>query len=364
MTSPRLLLGSSLTLCLLAAAPPAASAQPTGIETFLEQRVVEELAADGIVLSRLKLVLDIEMLDTRALVSLIDPDTGRAVASTKVDAMPAGRETAVATLGPVVANLVAQFAGRTPEPTDDSARLERIEQTQREIMAREQSAREERERMAQAEAQYQAEALRFDREIAMVTAHGTGSGFAYGQVHYKWTATRGETGERLADLDYYKVIERPDLEAAYLRRRKIANYTTLASLGLLVGGVVLFMHKPEVAPDYRGCNTGDEFNDSWCRTEANWEADDQSREKAKPWQAAGALATVGSGIALGVAMYYYMRPHPITEGEARKLGAEHNRKIRHRLGLPIAESPAPVSSVRWEPYVDKDGGGLALSGRF
>lgn len=364
MTSLRLLLGSCLTLCLLAAAPPAASAQPTGIETFLEQRVVEELAADGIVLSRLELVLDIEMIDTRALVSLIDPDTGRAVASTKVDAMPADRETAVATLGPVVANLVAQFAGRTPEPTDDSARLDRIEQTQREIMAREQAAREERERIAQAEAQYQAEALRFDREIAMVTAHSTGSGFAYGNVHYKWTATRGETGERLADLEYYKVIERPDLEAKYLKRRKIANYSAVASLGLLVGGIVLAVHRPDVAPDYRGCNTGDQFNDSWCRTEADWAAEDERDEKAKPWMAAGTIAVLGSGVALGISMYYYMRPHPITEGEARRLGAEHNNKIRHRLGLPTVETPAPVSSVRWEPYVAKDGGGLALSGRF
>lgn len=365
MTSPRLLLGSCLTFCLIAAAPPAASSQPTGIETFLEQRVVEELAADGIVLSRLKLVLDVELIDTRALVSLIDPDTGRAVASTKVDAMPADRETAVATLGPVVANLVAQFAGRQPDPSGsasiDTARLERIEETQKELLVREQQQREERARLDRAEAQYREEALRFDREIAMVTANDLGNGFAMGQVHYKWTATRGETAVPLGDLDYYRVIERPDLEAAYKRRRKIANTTALASLGLLVGGIVLAVHRPDVEADYRGCNTGDQFNDQWCRTEADWAAEDARDDKAKPWQAAGGIALLGSGVALGVSMYYYMRPHPITEGEARRLGAEHNRKVRQRLGLPTSEAPV---SVTWAPYVSADGGGVALSGRF
>ncbi len=82
---------------------------PSGqLESFLEQRVADELASEGILLSRLGVTLSFEAVGSRYIVSLEDLGTKRVVASTKIDALPDDREAALAFSVPVVANMVAQ----------------------------------------------------------------------------------------------------------------------------------------------------------------------------------------------------------------------------------------------------------------
>ena len=81
---------------------------------LLEQRVPQELATEGVVLGRLGVVLEIEIVGERCVVSLVDPTTHRASASTKIDALPADTEAAVALVTQVAANLAAQLVARPP----------------------------------------------------------------------------------------------------------------------------------------------------------------------------------------------------------------------------------------------------------
>ncbi|MCE9572876.1 MAG: hypothetical protein K8W52_06945 [Deltaproteobacteria bacterium] len=364
MTSLRRLMGAIAIAAILmphaslaqpAPAAPDASAASTA---FLEQRVVQELAADGTVLSRLNVVLQLERVGTALLVSLVDPTTGRAVASTKIDQLPDDRDAAVATVTPVVANLVAQLAGRNPAADEDHARLLRIEKAQREQAARADAAAEAQLQAAHAEQQYEAQAIRFDREIAGVAVTRIpGSTLGVASVGYRWTASRGEVP--LEGTAFYEAIGRPDLVRAYHRRGRIGVAALVVSGGLIVGSLVVATRSPTVAPDYSGCQPSDFF----CRMSAESAADEQSRDKAKPYIAAATIMILGSGVGVGVGIWYLLRKHPVGEAEARRLGAEYNRKLRADLGLSAARSQAR-RSIAWAPYVTPTGAGLALGGSF
>src|SRR5690606_39358477 len=82
---------------------------PPPIDQFLEQRVPKELATDGVLLSRLGVHLDVELIGDKLLVSLVEDSTNRATASTKIDAIPPDREAAVATVTQVAATLATQL---------------------------------------------------------------------------------------------------------------------------------------------------------------------------------------------------------------------------------------------------------------
>ncbi len=105
--------------CLLGAHARPVLADPddaASLATFLEIRVPEELAAEGLLLSRQGLSLQIEPVGDKLLVSLIDRVTGRVVASTKIDQPPRDREAAVASVTEVAAGLVTQYAGTPASP--------------------------------------------------------------------------------------------------------------------------------------------------------------------------------------------------------------------------------------------------------
>src|SRR4051812_45664919 len=76
------------------------------ISTFLERRVPEELAAEGVVLSRRDFTLKVEAVGAELLLSIIDVSTGRVAASTKLDVVPQDREAAVAATTHLVADLI------------------------------------------------------------------------------------------------------------------------------------------------------------------------------------------------------------------------------------------------------------------
>lgn len=318
--------------------PPSAPAPaPAPSTAFLQQRVVEELAADGIILSRLGVALELEAIGDKLLVSLVDVTTGRASASTKLDAVPLDREAAVASLTQVVANLTAQLRAPAPTTTPLLTTAPPTEgqvaaQIAAQLAAERQRDREERAVRERAEIAFREQAIGFGTEIVV-------SGNQYGvSVARNWTAHRGDVREPLDGPDFYAAIGRDDLADQYKTRRHI-------KIGALVGSIVALG-----ATGYFMYEWGEA--DRVCTLSPD-ECDNVDADAALT----GVLVSGGlSLVGLGVWAYYHTRPHPISESEAKRLGAEHNRALRARLGLPTSMTVAPYASAH--------GGGLALAGAF
>jgi hypothetical protein len=302
----------AILLCLAGTA----AAQPSA--PFLEHRTVEALAADGIVLSRLGVTLEIQLTGDLAVVSLIDVTTDRAVASSRVEALPADREAAVATLTPAVANLVAQLVTTKAADADDEqrARLDRIEANQRALLARAEADRRETARIRAAELEY--------ARLAVVVV---GTEFADRTTdpptrQRTWTAARGD-GTELRREDFFRTIERDDLLRDYRRAAWTGYGAMLGGLVLASGGALL-------------ARTADDTADSRHKTGV-------------------ALLIVGAAGA-GLGALVLRGNEPLDEDEARAAVAAHNRKLRRRLRLPGGSAVTPLVGAR--------AGGLSISGRF
>jgi hypothetical protein len=90
--------------------PGPASAQPAApLVEFLESRVPDELAVEGIILGQRELVIKVEQVGDKLLISLIATPTGRVVASSKVDDPPTDREASLAIVTQVTATLYTQY---------------------------------------------------------------------------------------------------------------------------------------------------------------------------------------------------------------------------------------------------------------
>ena len=89
--------------------PPSAVAQPAPLVEYLESRVPDELAVEGIILGQRELVIKVEQVGDKLLISLIATPTGRVVASSKVDDPPPDREASLAIVTQVTATLYTQY---------------------------------------------------------------------------------------------------------------------------------------------------------------------------------------------------------------------------------------------------------------
>ena len=338
--------------------PPPSVPTPVAIDPFLEQRVVEELAADGVILSRLGVVLDLESVGDVVLVTLVDPHTGRPVASTKIDRVPVDRDSAVATITPVAAGLASQLVGKRPD--GDAATREHLatlEAQQRDLLARQEAERVERARLATAEREYDAQAIRFGSEAVVSAYNNTIS------VSYRWRAARGETAVPLSGEEFYRTVGRADLAQAYKQREQLRWGGAIVSGAFMVGAAYAMLTIPEPQADYRRC-APDDFS---CRFTADRAAFD-AREEAFDSRLKLTIGLMGGGL-IGALVYgyYTYRPHPVSERTARQLGADHNRALRVRLGLPVAAAAPTTASAREllvTPYAAGGGGGLTLSGAF
>jgi hypothetical protein len=284
----------------------------------LEQRVPQELAAEGVVLGRLGVALDVEIIGDRCVVSLVDQTTHRASASTKIDALPADAEAAVALVTQVAANLASQLVVRPPAA--DAQTDDRI-----------------------AEQRYQAEALGFGDEILV-----GGTGGNVGSTR-EWYAHQGELKVRLDEPRFYELVGRPDLAATYRARHdRMIGYAT-ATGALLAASAALGLKAIWTAghPDESRCG---EFD-----FDCHAAADDAAVDHARPYAVAAGLAFAGMAATMFVSLHYYRNRHPVTEDEAKGLAARHNHDLRRRLGLPTAELV---------PYAAPSGGGLTVSGQF
>jgi hypothetical protein len=325
-----------------AVAPAAAQEATVPIDVFLEQRVAEELAADGTILSRLGVALDVEAVGDKLLVSLVDPATRRAVASTKVDSVPADREAAVAAVMQVTANLVAQL-GRTAQPA--AAPAPPAADTAKAVK---QVIDEERADRA-SEYRFRQEAITFGDEVAVFTDGKTTS------VRHEAVAYQGDMHRKLEPREFYELVGRADLADAYDRR------TAIAWGGLIGGGVVAMTGGLLWAKNLNPSNDCDPLASDYMQ------CSDRADANAAPVRTAGmAMFAVGSVGAL-VGIYYIYHRHPVSDSERYELAASHNAELRAQYGLPTARLHRPRTTDRSfviAPYASSDAGGFAIAGRF
>jgi hypothetical protein len=282
------------------------------LDVFLEQRVAEELAADGLQLSRLGVSLDVELVGNQAIVSLRDRAAHRVVASTKLDSLPTDRDAAIASVTQVAANLAAQLAPPPPNDFKDALREERAD----------------RERKQELEARYNEKAIHFNH-LPVVTGDGETTTTTI-------TAFPLQGDRRLSPPEFYNLVERPDLAARYSRRRNLGK-------GLLVAGTL------GIVAGFAVIGWGVTGKDCIGAEDLPMCIDEKDKFLAPRVKVGLGVAAAGAGAFL-FGIYFVRRSIPISESEAHDLADRHNEKLRKQLQLA--------------PYVGPGGGGISMSGRF
>jgi hypothetical protein len=298
-------------------APPGNVASEEPVTHYLERRVPEELATEGTVLSRQGLALRIEPAADKWLVSIVDAATGRVAAATTVPVVASDRESAVATVTHVAADLVTQIAGRAasvpktvPVPVliDDRA---------------------ERQQREAAELEFRRRAIRFGDAYSL---YGNNN---HVSIVRRWVAYQGELNQRLEPEQFYGELGRPDLYRAYLHRQNVGLGWYVAGSIALVGSIVAI-------------SAGSSGSDGV--------------------YVVSALAG-GGCLALFVGSWYRLHPHPVSENEAKNMADAYNQQLRRQLGLATGIPSPRTSALRvrdWKlaPYAASNGGGLVLGARF
>jgi hypothetical protein len=262
-----------------------AQAKPA-LDVYLEQRVPEELAANGTPLSRHAVRLDVELVGDKLIISLVDAATGRVAASTKLDAVPADREAVLASVTQMTTSLAAQL-----QPTPGSSDIE--------LRAAINEAREERRAQAVAEQRYREEAITFGDDVTVSTT--VTNEMVTTSTSRRWVALQGETHKRLEGREFYDVIGRDDLAGEYQHRRNMGLGFAITGGAVAFGGLAL------------GAATK-----------------------------SPGVVVVGGGGGLLVALigaYYLAKPHPVSESEAHELAKQHNSNLRRKYRLIPYASP-------------------------
>lgn len=294
-------LGFPAALAAQAGDPAAAGAR----DAFVELRASEELAADGIVLARLGVALDVETAGTRMLITLVDVDTRAARAATKLEPVPDDPEATVASVVQIVATLTTQLVRPDlPAPAPPPARPVADPEARRARLV--------------AQRRYDAEAITFRDDVS----YWRRSGSATTEVRrdpQPYLGT-GPTRRRLDREQFYLAIERPDLNRTVSRRR------TLGGIGF-VAATVTFSVGAYLALTSEADTT-----------------------------ASGACMASALAIGLG-SQWLLSNSDPVTDAELQRLAHEHNAKLRAKYGL----APAGAALA---PFVTTDGAGVALAGGF
>jgi hypothetical protein len=319
---------------------------------FLEKRVPDELATEGVVLSRQGLSLQVEQIGNRWLVSLVDLNTGRVAASTKVDNLPPDREAAVAMMTHVVADLATQVIVREPPPPAQAAPpAPPIPPTppvdlNKQVRDAERAEREAHER---AELKFNRHSLRFDATYEIVSYGQGGYGLSRQLVAYQ-----GDLNEVLDVKDFYTQVGRLDLYSQYQnRRRAMIGFYVAAGIAAAVS-LVFFT---QMFSSGGSCDSAQ----SDC-------IDQQLKQEDDNFKTYGTLTLVAGGVAAGawlIGLWYHFHPHPITENEAKSLADVYNQHLRQQLGLPVVSRSEPIlRDLKLAPYASGSGAGIGLSAQF
>lgn len=324
-----------IVFALVATVSTTAAAQaPVDPVDVLAKRVPDELAAEGHVLSRMNLTLQLEQAGDKLVVSLVDLTTGRVAASTVIDQLPPDREAQVASVTQVAGDLVHQVLGRPAQAltvvVDDRA---------------------EREAKELAKARFHKESLRFGDTYSISVSHGSGSSTR------NWTVMRGDVDHLLDHRDFYRLIDRPDLADDYDHRRNIAIGTAIGGgAGLAVALVWTTVQLQSWYASRPNCQLGDPNFSACVEADAN---------RPGPALTGPLFLGIASLIPLGIGAYYGRNTDPVGEDEAKTMAEGYNNRLRQGLGLPVVEREPVIRDLQLAPYATgTSGGGLALAGRF
>ncbi|HSR97470.1 MAG TPA: hypothetical protein VLM79_10490 [Kofleriaceae bacterium] len=314
------------------------------IAALLEQRVPEELAVEGVMLSRRGLTLQVEQFGTRLLVSLVDRRTGRVAASTKIDRLSEDRDAAVAITTHVVADMVAEISERiapappVPPPALPPAPNAIVEpkaaiaqSIDTEPPYTEPGEATESDPRAAAELRFRRESVGFGNDLSVYMVLRPDRYVAATGRH--WYPYQGELKKRLKPEAFYKLVGRRDLADAYDRRSK-------TMLALRWGGGVLAV----------GSGLA-------------WIASLQSDGQKLSYLQTGALVGLAAGVAAAAAGRWLQESlDPISESEARTIAEQYNKRLRRSLGLPL--SARMRRDVHVLPYAGSHDAGLAIATAF
>ncbi|MGE3454194.1 MAG: hypothetical protein AB7O24_03690 [Kofleriaceae bacterium] len=343
---------------------------------FLEQRVVEELAAEGVMLKQRNLALRIEQAGRGVLVSILDATTGQEQTWARVAGLPADREAGVAAVTHVAADLVSKLSATAapskPEPPEELGGEEGgVEggEVGGEWRSRERedggSARPASPfARAAALAEYRRDAIRFTPRFEVSVgrhSHDVGSVFTgsvtgVGMERLGWPAVRGESGVELEPTEFYSLVGRPELAESYQRRQKLGIGGIAIGGGVLAVGTYLLAKSIGISTDSGRC---DALFNPGTLAEYDQCAEQRSEEAASYRTPALILGALGIAIAGGGYMIY-RNSHPITENEAKLLAEDYNRQLRHRLHLNGDDSPTrdreAANKIQLAPYVGSKSG--------
>jgi hypothetical protein len=197
--------------------------------------------------------------------------------------------------------------------------------------------------------QYDEQYLDFE-DGSVVGASGRG-----GPIEEGSRPVYGKYRRVLADEEFYRMVERPDLVSRYQKRRWVRN-------GLMVvGGLTIVGAYPAAIGVLGRSPPCVSHGDGMGCLAAGLERLAKSTE----------IVLIAGGVGLGLFLTgVLMNPQPIEPGEARSLAGGYNQKLRTKLGLEQADSASERAGRQTFPplsadyFIDHGGGGILLGAHF
>jgi hypothetical protein len=198
---------------------------------------------------------------------------------------------------------------------------------------------------ADAQEQYDQQAIGFDDFGGVVTEHGVVRGTV------QWTSPYlGKYKRPLVGADFYRAVNRPDLVKQYedraaLKTGLIVGGGLTALAGMIAATVMASSQATTCTPITPGS-----FSMPTCTTPA-------PVDPALGWLAVGGIVTGGVVAIVGAGI----NPDPVGDVGKRELAESYNRDLWQRLN---AEPHADAVDVQVVPQIGKDGGGVSVAVRF
>ncbi len=164
----------------------------------------------------------------------------------------------------------------------------------------------------------------------------------------QWSnAYRGKYKEPLDGADFYKAVGRPDLASDYRTASTLKWIGYGLGLAAEAGSGLLLVSGKDCWEQYPDDIYGESPGYKEC-------------EKDQTTKFFFGLGAMGAGLFLGLAAAFY-DPNPVSQSEARRLAAKHNKKLRDKLGLS-EDQVAETSPLSYSLGISgtRDGGGLRL----
>jgi hypothetical protein len=198
---------------------------------------------------------------------------------------------------------------------------------------------------ADAQEQYDAQAIGFDDFGAVVASHGTVTGTVQWSSPYQ-----GKYKKPLVGADFYRAIGRSDLVQQYEDRAALKTGMMVGGglavvAGLITASVVASSQIttcPSIPPG--------SFDIPTCSAST-------SIDPAFGWLAVGSIVAGGAVLITGASI----DPDPVGTVGKRQLADAYNRDLWQKLS---PEPHADAVDVHVVPHLDKDGAGLSVAVRF